>query len=53
MNMPESLGSEKLLLFSGLKSGVMARESSEAANSASPAGKRWRILILASRVIQY
>ncbi len=53
MNLPEDLGSEKLLRFSGLSSGAMARESSEATLSEGAAGKRWRILILASHVIQY
>jgi len=53
MNVPEDLGNEKRLLFSGLNSGTYEHEPSEVANDAGFAGRRWRILILASHVIQY
>jgi glycosyltransferase involved in cell wall biosynthesis len=53
MKAREDLDAEKCLRFSGLNSGTLARESSEAASGASSAAGRRRILILASHVIQY
>ena len=54
MKAREDLDAKKCLRFSGLNSGTLARESSEAASAASStAGRRRRILILASHVIQY
>jgi len=51
MNAPEDIAAEKCLRFSDLSYGALARGSIEAANAA--AGRRQRILILASHVIQY
>lgn len=54
MNAPEDLAAEKLRLFSGQSSGNIGQESSEIANPADvAAGRRRRIVILASHVIQY
>jgi glycosyltransferase involved in cell wall biosynthesis len=54
MNGPEDFEDGKSLRFSGLSSGTMARGSCEAANAEGvAAGRRRRILILASHVIQY
>ena len=51
---PDDITAEKCLRFSELRSGVLARGSIEAANAADvAAGRRQRILILASHVIQY
>jgi glycosyltransferase involved in cell wall biosynthesis len=54
MNAPEYFDAGNCLRFSGLSSDTMARGSSEAANAEGiAAGRRRRILILASHVIQY
>jgi glycosyltransferase involved in cell wall biosynthesis len=54
MNAPENLAAERCLRFSGAGSGAVARASSEAAEAEGVAtGRRRRILILASHVIQY
>ncbi len=54
MNAPEDFGARNCLRFSGLRSGTMSRETIEAANASDfAAGRRRRILILASHVIQY
>ena len=54
MNVPENLDAEKCLPLSRPGSDTMAQGSAEAANAAGvAAGRRRRILILASHVIQY
>jgi glycosyltransferase involved in cell wall biosynthesis len=54
MNAPEDIDAGNCLRFSEPSSGTMARGSSEAANAEGvSAGRRRRILILASHVIQY
>jgi len=54
MSPQEDFGAEKVLRFSGLNPGTVARESSDAASAANHvAGRRQRVLILASHVIQY
>jgi glycosyltransferase involved in cell wall biosynthesis len=54
MNSCEEFAAEKLLCFSELSSGTATRESFEGDRAAGHAsGKRQRILILASHVIQY
>ena len=54
MNAPEELDAQNVLRLSGLSSGAMERGSTEAANAVGfAAGRRRRILILASHVIQY
>jgi len=54
MNAPENLGAERCSRFSGTSSGAVARASSEAADTEGvAAGRRRRIMILASHVIQY
>jgi glycosyltransferase involved in cell wall biosynthesis len=54
MNVPEGLDAETRMRISGLSSGAMARDSSEAATAKGfAAGRRRLIMILASHVIQY
>lgn len=54
MSATEDFNSENYLRFSGLSSGAVAQRSSETANDARvAAGRRRRVLILASHVIQY
>jgi glycosyltransferase involved in cell wall biosynthesis len=54
MNAPEDLAAEKLPTFSGQSSGSLGQESSESANAVGvAAGRKRRIVILASHVIQY
>jgi len=49
MNSPVDFGAENPLLFSAMNSGTLAREPSQVAT----AGRRSRVLLLASHVVQY